>query len=93
MMKKAATLGVLLALLGSTILADEGTVPKGIPRLDHVFVIMMENHAYAQLVNNPNAPFTNRYAKLANMGTNYFAVAHPSLTNYLEVNGGSNFGV
>jgi hypothetical protein len=27
------------------------------------------------------------------LATNYFAVAHPSLTNYLEVNGGSNFGV
>ena len=25
--------------------------------------------------------------------TNYFAVAHPSLTNYLEIVGGSNFGV
>jgi hypothetical protein len=93
MMKKAATLGVLLALLGSNIRADEGPVPKGIPHLDHVFVIMMENHAYAQIVNNPNAPFANRYAASANTGTNYFAVAHPSLTNYLEVNGGSNFGV
>ena len=27
----------------------------------------------------------------ANLATNYFAVAHPSLTNYLEVTGGSNF--
>jgi len=30
---------------------------------------------------------------LANTATSYFAVAHPSLTNYLEVVGGSNFGV
>ncbi len=29
----------------------------------------------------------------ANSATNYFAVGHPSLTNYLEVVGGSNFGV
>jgi hypothetical protein len=29
----------------------------------------------------------------ANLATNYFAVGHPSLTNYLEVVGGSNFGV
>ena len=27
--------------------AAEGPVPKGIPRLQHVFVIMMENHAWA----------------------------------------------
>jgi phosphatidylinositol-3-phosphatase len=28
-----------------------------------------------------------------NYATNYFAVGHPSLTNYLEIVGGSNFGV
>jgi phosphatidylinositol-3-phosphatase len=42
---------------------------------------------------NPNAPFINSHAQLANLATNYFAVAHPSLTNYLESVGGSNFGV
>jgi hypothetical protein len=93
MMKKAATLGLVFALLAAPMLADEGAVPKGIPHLDHVFVIMMENHAYAQIVDNPNAPFTNKYAKSANTANNYFAVAHPSLTNYLEVVGGSNFGI
>jgi hypothetical protein len=74
-------------------LAAEGPVPSGVPRLEHVFVIMMENHGFGQIMNNPNAPFINKYAKAANLGTNYFAVAHPSLTNYLEVVGGSNFGV
>src|SRR5260370_24042228 len=93
MMKKAATLGLVFALVAAPMLADEGAVPKGIPHLDHVFVIMMENHAYAQIVDNPNAPFTNKYAKSANTANNYFAVAHPSLTNYLEVVGGSNFGI
>jgi phosphatidylinositol-3-phosphatase len=93
MTKKAATLGLVMALLVSTMFAGEGAVPRGVPHLDHVFVIMMENHGYSQIVNNPNAPFTNQYAKAANSATNYFAVAHPSLTNYLEVVGGSNFGV
>jgi hypothetical protein len=74
-------------------LAAEGPVPNGVPRLDHVFVIMMENHGFGQIMNNPNAPFINKYAKAANLGTNYFAIAHPSLTNYLELVGGSNFGV
>ena len=74
-------------------LAGEGAVPGGMPRLDHVFVIMMENHGYGQVVNNPNTPFINDLAGLANTATNYFAIGHPSLTNYLEVVGGSNFGV
>src|ERR1017187_2806509 len=92
-MKKAATL--LLCALGmvSVAFAGEGDVPKGMPHLDHVFLIMMENHGYGQILNNPNAPFTNQYANSANMATNYFAVGHPSLTNYLEVVGGSNFGI
>ena len=93
MIKKAATLGLAFALLAGPMFADEGAVPKGIPRLEHVWVIMMENHAYAQIVDNPNAPFTNKLAKSANTARNYFAIAHPSLTNYLEVVGGSNFGI
>src|ERR1700730_5786095 len=93
MMKKAATLGLVLALVAGPMFADEGAVPEGVPHLDHVFVIMMENHAYGQIVGNPNAPFTNKYLKSANTANNYFAVAHPSLTNYLEVVGGSNFGI
>jgi phosphatidylinositol-3-phosphatase len=93
MKKKAATLGLVATLLVGTMFAAEGPVPKGVPHLNHVFLIMMENHGYIQIVNNPNAPFTNRFAKSANAATNYFAVAHPSLTNYLEVVGGSNFGV
>jgi hypothetical protein len=63
------------------------------PPLDHVFVIVMENHAYSQIVGNPDAPFTNEYARSANTADHYFAIAHPSLTNYLEIVGGSNFGV
>ena len=80
------------ALTGSAS-AIEGPVPSGIGPLQHVFLIMMENHGYGQIINNPNAPFINQLAQQANLATNYFAVAHPSLTNYLEVVGGSNFGV
>jgi len=91
-----AALGAILAtFLAGTAMAVEGTAANlsAIPPLDHVFVIVMENHGYAQIVDNPNAPFTNQYLKQANHATNYFAVAHPSLTNYLEIVGGSNFGV
>ena len=54
---------------------------------------MMENHYYGQVLGNANAPFITSYAATANLATNYFAVGHPSLTNYLEVVGGSNFGI
>ncbi len=71
--------------------AAQGRVPEGIPTLDHVFVIMMENHAYGQVAGNPQAPFINALMAKANVAKNYYAIAHPSLTNYLEVVGGSNF--
>lgn len=83
----------LAALFTTAALAQEGNVPRGIPHLDHVIVIMMENHGYGEILTNPNAPFINQYAQKANLATNYFAVAHPSLTNYLETVGGSNFGI
>lgn len=93
MMKRAVALCFLAAMLSGAAAAQQGPVPHGIPHLDHVFVIMMENHGYNQVIGNPQDPFINKYALEANMGTNYFAVAHPSLTNYLEVVGGSNFNV
>lgn len=93
MNRKIATLGILVLALAGTMYAAEGRVPKGVPHLDHVFVILMENHGYSQIVGNPAAPFANQYAKFANSATNYFAIGHPSSTNYLEIVGGSNFGV
>ncbi len=90
---KKLVLTALLAALATSAFAQEGPVPKEVPSLNHVWVIMMENHGYKQVLNNPAAPFTTQYANSANLATHYFAVAHPSLTNYLEVTGGSNFGV
>lgn len=93
MIKKAGALALSFVLLAAPMFANEGPVPRGVPHLDHVFIIMMENHAYNQILNNPSAPFIDKFAKESNLGTNYFAIAHPSLTNYLETVGGSNFGV
>ena len=90
-MRNKAAICLFATALTGTLFASEGAVPKGVPHLDHIFVIMMENHGYSQIVGNPNAPFTNQYAKSANSATNYFAVAHPSLTNYLEVVGAAQW--
>ena len=94
MTKKAIALSLLAAAVATAAYADDDGFNAGsIPRLNHVFLIMMENHGYGQILNNPNAPFINQMAKSANSATNYFAIGHPSLTHYLEVVGGSNFGV
>ena len=94
MLKKAAV-GLVAASLATAAFAQEDRIPAGIPNLDHVFVIMMENHGYQQVIDNPNEPYLNSLIqnKQVNLATNYYAIGHPSLTNYLEVVGGSNFGV
>ncbi len=74
--------------------AVEVQAPKGnFGTLDHVFLIMMENQTSTDIIGNPNAPFINEYASIANHATNYYAVGHPSAPNYLEIVGGSNFGL
>ena len=93
MQKKFAALGLLCTALTSTAFAVEGPVPSGVPHLDHVFLIMMENHGFSQVIDNPSAPYINYLAQTDNLATNYYAIAHPSLNNYLEIVGGSNFGV
>lgn len=89
--KKIALALSLTAFAAGPMTAQE--YENSVPHLDHVFVIMMENHYYSQIIGNANAPFINHYATTANLATNYWAVGHPSLTNYLEIIGGSNFGV
>ena len=92
-MRRVLAAASVTTLASVAAFANEGSVPKGVPHLDHVFVVVMENHGYSQIIGNPDTPFANDYAKAVNSATNYFAVAHPSLTNYLEIVGGSNFGV
>jgi len=93
-LKSAAAL-LAAASLVSPALANNDADSNKIPHFDHVFVIMMENHGYQQIIGNPNEPYLNSIVQSGkvNLATNYFAVGHPSLTNYLEIVGGSNFGV
>jgi phosphatidylinositol-3-phosphatase len=83
------------SLAGCSGIRSRRQYSKRVPPLDHVFVIMMENHGYYQVIDNPNEPYLNSLIanKKVNLATNYFAVGHPSLTNYLEIVGGSNFGI
>jgi len=87
-------LSLSAAIIASPVVAKEGYDDAAkVARLNHVYLIMMENHGYGQIIGNPNAPFINDWANKANLAQNYFGVGHPSLTNYLEIVGGSNFGV
>ncbi len=50
----------------------------------------MENRSYAQAM---AMPYVSRLASRYAQATNYYAVAHPSLPNYLALTSGSTFGI
>ncbi len=61
---------------------------------DHVYVIMMENHATNQIIGNTaDAPFINQLARRYAVATNYHGVTHPSLPNYLAMISGDYQGI
>ena len=64
------------------------------PHLDHVFVIMMENTSYSDLLNasNANTTFIQSLAATYGLETDYFGVTHTSLPNYVAATSGSTWG-
>jgi phosphatidylinositol-3-phosphatase len=64
-----------------------------VPRYDHILVIIAENHGYAQIIGNPNAPHLNRLAKAYGSATRFYGEVHPSKANYIAMLGGDTFGI
>src|ERR1022692_1110030 len=64
-----------------------------VPLFDHIFIVVMENHGYDEIIGSADAPFINQLAARYGVAANYVSVAHPSLPNYLALTGGDTFGV
>lgn len=97
----SARVRVLLALAAATSWALTGvSVASASPcgsatsgHYKHIFVIVMENHSYTDVIGNPATPNLNALAKTYGIATDYFAVTHPSEPNYVALLGGSPFTV
>lgn len=57
-------------------------------RYDHVVWVLLENVGYS-VVGSPSAPFLRQIATDCGLATNYLAVSHPSLPNYIALTSGS----
>lgn len=57
----------------------------------YVVVIVMENQGIADIINSSSAPFLTHLASSFGLATNYTAIAHPSLPNYLAMVSGQDF--
>lgn len=64
-----------------------------IPDFTHVVVVVFENEEETSIAGNPDAPTFNRLAERYATLTDYDAVAHPSLPNYLALVSGSTHGI
>jgi hypothetical protein len=64
-----------------------------IPAFRHVVVVVFENKETTQIGGNRDAPTFNALARRYASLTNYDAVAHPSLPNYLALVSGSTQGI
>ncbi|SFS00658.1 Phosphoesterase family protein [Dyella sp. OK004] len=65
---------------------------SNVPAYDHVFIVMMENTTYSQVIGDTtDAPFINSLAQRGTLLMNSSGTYHPSDENYLAIAGGDNF--
>jgi hypothetical protein len=66
---------------------------NNLPQLDHVVVVIFENHSFDQIVDPNRAPFIYGLATGGALFVNAYAVSHPSQPNYFALFSGSTQGV
>ena len=92
-------MSLALAAVGCGSGSVGATVPKvapppvRVPAFTHVVVVVFENHEASSIAGNPDAPTFNRLAHRYATMTDYDAIGHPSLPNYLALVSGSAHGI
>ena len=66
---------------------------EGIPRYDHIFIVMLENKGTKTILNSAYAPKINAYLTAGNQATSYYATGNPSEPNYTALGGADDFGI
>ena len=64
-----------------------------VPNFDHIVLMVLENEDYQKIVDSPEMPLLNALAKKYVLLSNYFAVSHPSLPNYISLVSGDTQGI
>lgn len=72
---------------------DAAFNPEGIPRYDHLFVVVFENHSN-QTIDDPAYPNFYKYLNQeGNKAANYFSTGNPSEPNYISLASADDWGV
>jgi phosphatidylinositol-3-phosphatase len=84
----AATTATATASTSATLAPSRSPNASGIPDFDHVYVIVMENREYGQIVGNSTAPYLNSLIAKYGLATGFYGVSHPSQPNYIALTSG-----
>lgn len=88
-------LPLIAAAAAAVMLTDPLSAARtaGVPRLTHTVLIVFENHERSDILASGAAPTFEHLASTYAQATADYAVAHPSLPNYLALVSGSTHGV
>jgi len=64
-----------------------------IPDFEHIVWILFENKEFGSVIGKSSMPYYNQLAREYTLLTQYYAVRHPSLPNYIALIGGDTFGI
>jgi acid phosphatase len=65
----------------------------GLPRPDHILVVIEENKSFSRIIGNPDAPYINELAQRGALFTDAHGITHPSQPNYLALFNGTTRGI
>lgn len=63
-----------------------------IPNFKHIVIIIFENREFESVIGNSDAPYLNQLAQENTLLTQYYAITHPSLPNYIALISGDTQG-
>lgn len=69
-----------------------GPAPAG-GTIQRVVWILMENKTYSSIIGSSTAPYITSLANTYGVATDYTAISHPSLPNYIALTSGSAQGI
>jgi len=88
----ALLLGLIASQPGtrSTIASESRASATTAPdvQIQHVFIVMLENHSYSSMIGSSSMPYLNGLAKHYAYAKSYYANTHPSIGNYFEMTTG-----
>lgn len=64
------------------------TPTPSLPPINHIFIVMEENHSYSEIIGSGAMPYLQSLADRYGLATNYYGNTHPSIGNYFMLTTG-----